>query len=218
MTEDAPKPPRKRAGALGSARNPADALRAKHTTPRPTLSFEDALALLRAANRDALALEPKARKGLLESLGKDPAKRQAALAFLAYYLTPLRSQVALPDDAGAAFELARALLRFFDADEKRRFLGDVAMNLADPTVFQFLKEAIRAAYTPAEVEAAVLENAASANDLHAVNALELPYFVFASHAEFNLSDAGKTRLAAIRSRLRSAPDREALRAFLESRH
>ncbi len=140
------------------------------------MSFDEATAKLGAFYDLVAALS---REEAVAQLEKDPSVADAAVAFLTYYLTPLRYTVVDPAaDYDRLFALAMALLPLLDAAHRRQALDEALINIADDTAFQFLRDAVRAAYPPRVIGGAIARYLRSDSPLHVYNALNLPYYLF----------------------------------------
>lgn len=190
------------------------ALIEQHVPRRPAVAFTDAAAHLVLFD-DAIAGLSRA-----EALGaaEDPDVQNAVVAFLAYYLTPLRFDAVDPDaDHGRAFEVAGGLLPHLDEARKRALLDDVLLDIADPPNYQPLAPAIRAAYRPEVAAKAILRALREGNELQARNALELVYFLFGWDPAYALPERARADLGAAVAALEARPDLNPLvRASLES--
>ncbi|MBK7861814.1 MAG: hypothetical protein IPJ65_24995 [Archangiaceae bacterium] len=170
--------------------NESNALVAQHTVALPALTFEQAVRLLEAFNTAHLATPPAQ---LPKLVAQDSRLQDAALAFFIYRFTAASPQ--LPDPGHSlklAADVAGGALRFGDDAHKQALLEQVVFNVAHPAGHQALSAVVRSALPAAEVERALLAHAASANELHLHNALELPKWLFGPR--YPLSQSGRLQL------------------------
>ncbi len=179
------------------------ALLAQHTTPRPRMSLVDAMA----------RLEPLA-SGPLDPAKVDSDLQDAALAMLAYRFTPVDLGALDEVDESRAMATTIAAMPHFDEPHRGQLLSDVLFNFAHPAAYQAIWNGLVQLVPPDEMEAALVEHAHSDNELHANNALSLPYYIYGRSPDFTLSDQAR---ADLENAVRSLEQRPGLNSLVRER-
>jgi hypothetical protein len=158
----------------------------------PTFSFGETVDWL---ERRFDAMRQLSWEDFSRQAAEDRELQDRALDFFLQILTPAGIGMVDPDaDYDRPFELAKGTLVVMDEAHKRRFLETVLFDLMSSADYQFLKDAIRRAFPPDEMARAIAENLQSENELHVLNALHLPYFLFGWDPDYSLGKAQKEEI------------------------
>jgi hypothetical protein len=169
------------------------ALMGQHTVRVPKMSIGRAAARMEELYGRVKDSTPEQAARLVED---DRMLEQAAIALLKWRLTPIGiEQIDLDRSYADATTAAVGITRWMSSEAKKELL-EIAFNVGHPANLTALQNALLAAFPQSELEAAVLDRARSQNELHRMNALSLPYYVF-SRPEARLSRAGHAELTKI---------------------
>lgn len=182
----------------------SQALLAQSTVKKPSMALSAATAALEQFFKDTQGL---AADAVAKKVGADLDLQNAAVAFLKWRLSPLGKDAIEPGKSYAtASNVALGVVQWSTPARKAEVL-DTVFNTSHPAMLGQLHPLLLTAYTPEALEKAVLEKAASKNELHQMNALSLPYHVFGRKPDFKLSAKGH---AALLQRLAAAQNNAAL--------
>jgi hypothetical protein len=134
-----------------------------------------------------------------------PAIQTAAVAFLRWYLTPLSLTAREPGKryrkvVAAAMSVVPSL-----PPARRADVLEALFNAINPAYFAEVAPTIQDTFTAVALHNAVRDKAMSKNELHALNALSLPYYLGMGRADLQLSTADRQLLAQRRDALRADP-------------
>jgi hypothetical protein len=177
------------------------ALFEQHTVGTPAQSYASARAALDAFFLEAKNVSPAELTKLVAS---KPELLDASIDFLSYRFTPVGfAEVGRDPDAKQATSVALRLVQEMDEPRRARFLETVVFNVAHPANHQALWPAVVNAVPSAQLETALLEKAASTNELHAMNAFALPFHVYGRKPGYELGVGARKQLV-LRAEARQA--------------
>jgi len=136
----------------------------------------------------------------------DPGARIAALDQFRQVFTdvPGRDYEPSMDGSPEVWNGVAALILEASPDERQRFLDEVLFDVAPPSTYDFLADAIRLLVPVDELVRRIVDRLDNGTDRQQANALAMQYALFGRSSDQRLGDESRRKIAAAVNRLRQS--------------